>query len=90
MDQTRQANFTVSANLFSREIHTATVGILGAGRIGLEAKLYQGLGARVLAYDPRPSATAQATVTVVPLSELLAQSDIVSVTCRISRVKMII
>lgn len=80
VDQTRQANFTVSANLFSREIHTATVGILGAGRIGLaEAKLYQGLGARVLAYDPRPSATAQATVTVVPLSELLAQSDIVSV-----------
>lgn len=79
VDQTRQANFTISDNLFSREIHTATVGIIGAGRIGLaEAKLYQGLGARVLAYDPRPSATAQAAVTVIPLPELLAQSDIVS------------
>jgi len=80
VDQTHQANFTINDNLFSQEIHTATVGIIGAGRIGLaEAKLYQGLGARVLAYDPRPSATAQAAVTVVPLPELLAQSDIVSI-----------
>src|SRR5699024_4394954 len=51
LDQTRQADFTVGSQLFSKEIHTATVGIVGAGRIGLaEAKLYRGLGARVLGY----------------------------------------
>ncbi len=79
-DQTRQGNFTIGANLFSKEIRTATVGILGAGRIGLtEAKLYQGLGAQVFAYDPRPSQSAQATMTIVDLPELLAKSDIVSI-----------
>lgn len=77
--QTRRADFTVPSTLFSKEIHTATVGIIGAGRIGMaEAKLYQGLGARVLAYDPRPSSTAQAILTFKSLPELLATSDIVS------------
>lgn len=79
LDQTRQADFTVGSQLFSKEIHTATVGIVGAGRIGLaEAKLYRGLGARVLGYDHRPSAAAQATVDLTTLPDLLAHSDIVS------------
>lgn len=78
-DQTRQADFTIGNQLFSRELHTATVGIVGVGRIGLaEAQLYQGLGAHVLGYDHRPSAKAQAQVDLADLPDLLAQSDIVS------------
>ncbi|KJW12532.1 2-hydroxyacid dehydrogenase [Levilactobacillus spicheri] len=80
VDQTRQANFTISPAMFSKEIHTATVGIVGAGRIGLtEAKLYKALGAKVLAYDPYPSDEAKAVTELCELPELLAQSDIVSV-----------
>lgn len=79
VDQTRQGDFTVGANLFSREIHTATVGIIGAGRIGLaEAQLYRGLGAQVISYDHHPSAAAHAQTRVCGLDELLAQSDVVS------------
>ncbi|MCH5464369.1 NAD(P)-dependent oxidoreductase [Levilactobacillus tujiorum] len=78
--QTQQANFIVNDALFSKEIHTATVGIVGAGRIGLtEGKLYQGLGAHVLGYDPYPSAAAEAALDLVELPQLLAQSDIVSI-----------
>ncbi|UIF28913.1 lactate dehydrogenase [Levilactobacillus brevis] len=79
VDQTRQADFTIGNALFSKEIHTATVGIVGVGRIGLaEAQLYQGLGAHVVGYDRRPSATANERVELVTLPDLLAQSDIVS------------
>jgi len=80
VNQTRQADFTIGKALFSKEIHTATVGIMGAGRIGLtEAKLYQGLGAHVLGYDPYPSPAAKAAIELVDLPTLLAQSDIISI-----------
>ncbi|WP_125574013.1 2-hydroxyacid dehydrogenase [Levilactobacillus huananensis] len=80
VDRTHQANFTVGTDLFSKEIHTATVGIMGVGRIGLtEAKLYQGLGANVVAYDPYPSPAAKETVTLCDLPTMLGQADIVSV-----------
>lgn len=80
VNQTRQANFTISPAMFSKEIHTATVGIVGAGRIGLtEAKLYKALGANVLAYDPYPSAAIKEVAELCELPDLLNQSDIVSV-----------
>lgn len=74
-----QGDFTVSPALFSKEIHSSTVGIIGAGKIGLaEAKLYRGMGAKVLAYDRHPSPAAQELAECVDLDTLLAQSDIVS------------
>lgn len=73
-------NFTVKPVLFSKEIHSSTVGIIGAGKIGsTEAKLYDGMGTKVVAYDPHPTKKAAAAVEFEPLDEVLAESDIVSI-----------
>lgn len=77
---TAEGNFRVLPGYFSKEIHSSTVGIIGAGKIGIaEAKLYHGMGAKVLAYDPFPNDRFKDIVEFVSLEELLAQSDIVSV-----------
>ncbi|KRL57033.1 D-lactate dehydrogenase [Furfurilactobacillus rossiae] len=73
-------DFTVAPALFSREVHSSTVGIIGTGKIGAtEASLYKGMGTRVLGYDPYPSDFARQFVTFVDLDKLLAESDIVSI-----------
>lgn len=63
------------------EVEGATLGIVGFGTIGqrLAAKAVA-LGMRVLASDPFPNqyAAARLGVTLLPLSDLLAQSDHVS------------
>lgn len=79
IDNTQQGNFNVEPALFSKEIHTSTVGIIGLGKIGYaEASLYHGMGTRVLAYDPHPYDQAREMVDFVSMDELLTQSDIVS------------
>lgn len=77
---TNKGDFKVSPNTFSGEIHSSTVGIIGTGKIGAtEAKLYHGMGTKVLGYDPYPSDYAKQFVTFVDQDELLAKSDIVSI-----------
>ncbi|WEV51460.1 NAD(P)-dependent oxidoreductase [Lactobacillus sp. ESL0731] len=77
---TDNGDFRVLPSMFSGEIHSGTVGIIGTGRIGAtEAKLYHGFGTNVLAYDPYPSDYAKQFVTFVSQDELLAKSDIVSI-----------
>ena len=64
-----------------RELGAATVGIVGFGRIGqgVAARL-TGFGARILAADPMVPAAVAADrgADLVPLSELLATADIVT------------
>lgn len=73
-------NFTVTPDLFSKEIHSSTVGIIGTGKIGTaEAKLYDGMGTKVLASDSHPSKHAAEYVEFKSLDEVLATSDIVSI-----------
>lgn len=73
-------NFTVKPTLFSKEVHSSTVGIIGAGKIGsTEAKLYDGMGTNVVAYDPRPNGKAGEYVKFESLDDVLAESDIVSI-----------
>ena len=51
-DLTHRGQFKVTNQMFSREVRGCTVGILGCGRIGCtSAKLFKGLGARVVGYD---------------------------------------
>ncbi|WEV38971.1 NAD(P)-dependent oxidoreductase [Lactobacillus sp. ESL0680] len=77
---TNNGDFRVGPGMFSGEIHSGTVGIIGTGRIGAtEAKLYHGFGAKVLAFDPYPSDYAKQFATFVSQDELLAKSDIVSI-----------
>lgn len=66
-----------------REIHGHSLGLVGFGGIGqLVARLAQGLGMSVLAYDPYIPADApvwtQTKTTSVSLDELVAQADIIS------------
>jgi glyoxylate reductase len=68
--------------LLGRDIHHATLGIVGFGRIGREmAKRARGFDMRVLYYDlhrASPEDEAALDATSVPLDELLAESDFVS------------
>lgn len=66
-----------------REISGKTLGMIGFGGIGqLTARLAQGLGVTVIAYDPMIAADApvwgETGVASKTLDELLAQADIVS------------
>lgn len=79
-NNTFNGNYAIDPVTFSHEIHSSTVGIVGAGKIGAtEASLYHGMGTNVLAYDPYPSDYAKQFVTFVDEDELLAKSDIVSI-----------
>ena len=80
VNRTKDKNFIVDANMFSKEIRNCTVGILGAGRIGLTtAKLFKGLGAKVVAYDVFQSDAAKEVVEFMGLDEVLKVSDVISV-----------
>ncbi|MGH8870323.1 MAG: phosphoglycerate dehydrogenase [Actinomycetes bacterium] len=64
------------------EIADKTIGIVGLGRIGvLVAQRLSAFGVRLLAYDPYVQAAraAQIGVRLVPLDQLLAESDFLSV-----------
>ena len=60
------------------ELYGKTLGIIGCGRIGIEvARRAVAFGMKVLAYDIIPIKTDVA-VTQVPMDELLAKSDLIS------------
>ncbi|MCU1556079.1 MAG: D-3-phosphoglycerate dehydrogenase [Microbacteriaceae bacterium] len=64
------------------ELFEKTIGIIGLGRIGaLITARMQAFGTRVVAYDPYVTAARaqQLGVTLLPLEELLAQSDFVTI-----------
>lgn len=78
--QTSKLDFRVTKQMFSREIRNCTVGIIGVGRIGsVEARLFHGLGAKVLGYNLHSRVSSQGIVSFVELDELLAQSDIITI-----------
>lgn len=64
------------------ELAEKTVGVVGLGRIGiLVAQRLSAFGVRLIAYDPyvQPARAAQIGVRMVPLEELLAESDFITV-----------
>lgn len=80
--KTRKKDFTADAQMFSPEIRRSTVGIVGTGKIGTTAaRLFRGLGARVVAYDLYPNEEAAQLVEYMSLDEVAAQSDIISLHC---------
>ena len=67
------------AGLQAKEIHSATIGIIGVGRIGgTLAHLLHALGARVLGYDVQPRAELAGIVEYTTKAELLKHADVVS------------
>jgi glyoxylate reductase len=68
--------------LLGRDVHGATLGIVGLGKIGSAvARRARGFDMRVLYYNrtPRPDAEAELGVTYADFDTLLAESDFVSV-----------
>jgi len=68
--------------LLGQDIHGATLGIIGMGRIGTAvARRAQGFGMRILYYDPycREDRGAALGAQCVDLDTLLAESDFVSI-----------
>ena len=64
------------------ELADKTVRVVGLGRIGLlVAQRLSAFGVRLVAYDPfvQPARAAQLGVKLLPLDELLAQSDFITV-----------
>ena len=81
-NRVREGNFSLEG-LVGFDIHGLTAGVVGTGRIGLEVvKLFRGFGCEVLCYDVNVDPAVEAAGgRYVPLNELLAQSDIISLHC---------
>ncbi len=76
----RELNFSLEG-LVGFDMHGKTVGIVGTGRIGsVLAKIMNGFGCRILAYDLAQDEQLVQTygVSYVPLSTLFKESDIIS------------
>lgn len=77
--RTREFNFSL-VGLTGFELHGKTVGVIGTGRIGrCFIDICRGFGMRALAYDTCPAEGVPADY--VPLDELLAESDVISLHC---------
>jgi D-lactate dehydrogenase len=79
-NRVREHNFSLNG-LVGFDIHGKTVGVVGTGKIGrVAARIFRGFDAKVVAYDPQPSAdwAREEGVAYVDLETALATSDILS------------
>ncbi len=78
----REGNFALGG-LMGFDLNGRTVGVIGTGKIGrLVVRIMRGFGCEVLAYDLHPNPEAEAMgARYVPLPELVAGSDIVTLHC---------
>jgi D-lactate dehydrogenase len=68
--------------LLGFDMHGRTVGVIGTGRIGqIVARILNGFGCTVLAFDPVENRKLRNVVRYVRLGDLLAVSDIVTLHC---------
>ncbi|WP_338874644.1 2-hydroxyacid dehydrogenase [Spirosoma sp. SC4-14] len=80
--RTKRNNFTLDG-LMGFDLYGKRVGLIGTGKIGTAfARIMLGFGCHVLAYDKVRSAVLQQLgVEYLPLNELLAEADILSLHC---------
>ncbi len=90
-----QANASIQAGRWEKsafsgtELRGKTLGLIGLGRVGTEvARRARALEMKVLAYDPfvTPAAAREVEVELVPLDDVLRQSDVVSLHTSLSPV----
>jgi D-lactate dehydrogenase len=81
-NRTRDGNFSLNG-LTGFDLVGKTVGVIGTGQIGATfARIMAGFGCRLLAYDPYPNPEVEALgARYVPLADLLAQAQIISLHC---------
>ncbi|EJL6267012.1 2-hydroxyacid dehydrogenase [Vibrio cholerae] len=84
--RTRDANFSLDG-LVGFNFHGKTVGVIGSGKIGVATmRVLKGLGMQILCFDPYPNPDAIALgARYVELSELFAQSDVITLHCPMSK-----
>lgn len=81
--RTRDFNFSL-VGLIGVDLYQKTVGVIGTGKIGQAfIDICKGFGMRVLAYDPYP--LTESDITYVPLDTLLAESDVISLHCPLTK-----
>ena len=78
----REGNFALDG-LLGFNLHGKTVGIIGTGKIGtVVAKIMNGFGCHIPAYDPYPNTECEAYgVKYVSLNELFTESDVITLHC---------
>ena len=77
--RTKEFNFSLNG-LAGFDMHGKTVGIIGTGKIGqVFAKICDGFGMNILAYDKFPAPNSG--LNYVELPELFSKSDIISLHC---------
>jgi D-lactate dehydrogenase len=81
-NRVREGNFSLDG-LMGFDMYKKTVGVIGTGKIGIEAaRILNGFGCNVLAYDPYPSDECQSLgVNYTNLDDLCRQSDIITLHC---------
>lgn len=81
-NRVREGNFSLEG-LLGFDFHGRTVGLVGTGKIGaITARILLGFGCRVIAYDPYVNQECvDLGVEFVPLDELFAVSDVISLHC---------
>jgi D-lactate dehydrogenase len=86
-NRVRDDNFSLEG-LMGFDLHGRTVGVVGTGKIGrVFAQIMQGFGCHLLGYDPYPNPEFEAIgdVRYASLEELLANSDIISLHCPLTK-----
>lgn len=80
--RTREGNFELDG-LMGVDLHGKTVGMVGTGKIGsIFARIMLGFGCTVLGHDAHPNPAFEAMGgSYVPVQDLLARSDVVSLHC---------
>lgn len=80
-NRVREGNFSLDG-LLGFDLHGKTVGVIGTGKIGfILARTLAAMGCRVLAYDLYPQPAFEEIGAYVPLAELFAVSDVISLHC---------
>lgn len=85
-NRVRDLNFSLNS-LEGFDLYGKTVGVVGTGKIGaIFARIMQGFGCRVLAYDPFESdELKKAGIAYTDLARLLSEADIISLHCPLTR-----
>jgi D-lactate dehydrogenase len=81
-NRVREGNFSIDG-LLGFDLHGATVGVIGTGRIGgIFAQIMRGFGCKLIGYDAYQNpACLEMGLEYVSMADLFAHSDIISLHC---------
>src|SRR5688572_6175193 len=84
-NRVREGNFAIDS-LLGFDMHGKTVGVIGTGKIGtITARILAGFDCKLLLYDVYESDEAKSIGRYVPLAELYAASDIITLHCPLTK-----